>query len=108
MGAVQKHGSSTTRQNKCREEFWIGEIWISRDFKDRKITYPFELYASNAVQFEKRETTSEFLAKQADDIVRGDDPGKTVILINHGQGQQIVFVELFRHLFFGGIGLAGN
>src|SRR5437879_13006004 len=63
MGAVQKHGSSTTRQNKCREEFWIGEIWISRHFKDREVAGLFQLNDSSVLecgQFDKRKKRQSF------------------------------------------------
>src|SRR6266480_5639249 len=71
MGTVHKHGSSTTRQNKCRGEFWIGEIGISRDFKDRNDCLSirvgrFRCHRIRAIR--EKVKTSEFLAQEDDHI----------------------------------------
>jgi hypothetical protein len=39
------------------------------------------------------------VAQQADDVIRSDDPGETLLVVNHGESNKIVFVEHLGHVF---------
>jgi hypothetical protein len=37
--------------------------------------------------------------KQADDVVRGDDPGEALLVIDHGKGNKVVLIEHLSYVF---------
>jgi len=50
----------------------------------------------------------EFRPEQADDVVRGNHAGEYTIVVNDGEGDQVVLVKKLRDFFFAGAGVGGN
>ena len=50
----------------------------------------------------------QLVAKHADDVVGGDNAGEVVLIVHHGESEQVVFIKQFGDFFLVGPDVRGD